>query len=315
MPIKIPNELPATRTLTEENIFVMTETRAMTQDIRPLRILLLNLMPTKIDTETQLSRLLGNTPLQVELTLMHTSSHQSKNTSQEHLLAFYTTFDQIKENNYDGMIITGAPVEHLAFEEVEYWKELCEIMEWSRTHVHSTFHICWGAQACLYYHFGIDKKPLDKKMFGIFPHIADYKKSILFRGFDDEFLVPHSRHTTVDRADIERVSGLKILASSPMAGVFAVATKNGRQIFITGHPEYDAGTLKKEYLRDVAAGKPIEIPFNYFPDDDPSREPKVTWRSYANLLYSNWLNYFVYQTTPYHLEDLSSKKKSRSTSK
>ena len=315
MPIKIPNELPATKTLTEENIFVMTETRAMTQDIRPLRILLLNLMPTKIDTETQLSRLLGNTPLQVELTLMHTSSHQSKNTSQEHLLAFYTTFDQIRENNYDGMIITGAPVEHLAFEEVEYWKELCEIMEWSRTHVHSTFHICWGAQAGLYYHFGIDKKPLDKKMFGIFPHVADYKKSILFRGFDDEFFVPHSRHTTIDREAIERTSGLKILASSPIAGVFAIATKNGRQIFITGHPEYDAGTLKKEYLRDVAAGKPIEIPYHYFPNDDPSREPMVTWRSHANLLYSNWLNYFVYQTTPYHLEDLSSKKKCRSTSK
>ena len=315
MPIKIPNELPATRTLTEENIFVMTETRAMTQDIRPLRILLLNLMPTKIDTETQLSRLLGNTPLQVELTLMHTSSHKSKNTSQEHLLAFYTTFDQICENNYDGMIITGAPVENMPFEEVEYWDELCKIMEWSRTHVHSTFHICWGAQAGLYYHFGINKKPLGKKLFGVFPHIADYKKSILFRGFDDEFLIPHSRHTTVDREDIEKASGLKILASSPMAGVFAIATKNGRQIFITGHPEYDAGTLNKEYVRDVNAGKPIEIPYNYYPDDDPKREPKVTWRSHANLLYSNWLNYFVYQTTPYHLEDLSTTKKKRSSSK
>ena len=315
MPIKIPNELPATRTLTEENIFVMTETRAMTQDIRPLRILLLNLMPTKIDTETQLSRLLGNTPLQVELTLMHTSSHKSKNTSQEHLLAFYTTFDQICENNYDGMIITGAPVENMPFEEVEYWDELCKIMEWSRTHVHSTFHICWGAQAGLYYHFGINKKPLDKKLFGVFPHIADYKKSILFRGFDDEFLIPHSRHTTVDREDIEKASGLKILASSPMAGVFAIATKNGRQIFITGHPEYDAGTLNKEYVRDVNAGKPIEIPYNYYPDDDPKREPKVTWRSHANLLYSNWLNYFVYQTTPYHLEDLGAADKKHTSSK
>ena len=308
MPIKIPNELPATKTLTEENIFVMTETRAMTQDIRPLRILLLNLMPTKIDTETQLSRLLGNTPLQVELTLMHTSSHKSKNTSEEHLLAFYTTFDKIKENKYDGMIITGAPVEQMPFEEVEYWAELCEIMEWSRTHVHSTFHICWGAQAGLYYHFGIDKKPLDKKMFGIFPHKADYKKSILFRGFDDVFMVPHSRHTTIDREDIEKTAGLKILASSEEAGVFAISTRNGRQIFVTGHAEYDADTLKKEYVRDVNAGKPIEVPKNYFPNDDPRKEPLVTWRSHANLLYSNWLNYFVYQTTPYRLEDLKSAK-------
>jgi len=301
MPIKIPNELPATKTLAEENIFVMTDDRAVTQDIRPLKILLLNLMPTKIDTETQLSRLLGNTPLQVELTLMHMQSHRSKNTSQEHLLAFYTTFDKIKENKYDGMIITGAPVEQMEFEEVEYWNELCEIMEWSLTHVHSTFHICWGAQAGLYYHFGIRKRPLDKKLFGVFPHVADYKKSILFRGFDDVFMVPHSRHTTVDREDLERVEGLKILASSEEAGVFAMSTKNGRQIFITGHPEYDAGTLNKEYVRDVSAGKPIEIPKNYFPADDPTREPVSTWRSSANLLYCNWLNYFVYQTTPYDL--------------
>ena len=304
MPIKIPNELPAAKTLTEENIFVMPATRAISQDIRPLQILLLNLMPTKIDTETQLSRLLGNTPLQVELTLMHTKSHQSKNTPEEHLLAFYTTFDEIKERNFDGLIITGAPVEHLAFEEVEYWKELCEIMDWSLTHVHSTFHICWGAQAGLYYHFGIQKKPLDRKMFGIFPHRADYKRSILFRGFDDVFMVPHSRHTTVDRADIEAVKGLKILASSPEAGVFAVSTRKGRQIFITGHPEYDADTLKKEYLRDVAAGKPIDVPKNYFPNDDPTKVPPATWRSSANLLYSNWLNYFVYQTTPFNLEKL-----------
>ena len=304
MPIKIPNELPATRTLTEENIFVMTETRARTQDIRPLKILLLNLMPTKIDTETQLARLLGNTPLQVELTLMHTTSHKSKNTSEDHLLAFYTTFDKIKENRYDGMIITGAPVEHMPFEAVEYWDELCEIMEWSRTHVHSTFHICWGAQAGLYYHFGINKKPLDKKMFGIFPHTADYKKSILFRGFDDVFMVPHSRHTTVDREDIERTPELRILASSEQAGVFAVSTKRGRQIFITGHAEYDAETLKKEYVRDVNAGKPIEVPFNYFPDDDPTKDPIVTWRSHANLLYTNWLNYFVYQTTPYDINEI-----------
>lgn len=304
MPIKIPNKLPATQTLIEENIFVMTETRAIKQDIRPLKILMLNLMPTKVDTETQFSRLLGNTPLQVELTLMHTKSHHSKNTSEDHLLAFYCTFDEIKDRNYDGMIITGAPVEHLPFEEVEYWEELCEIMEWSKTHVHSTFHICWGAQAGLYYHFGIQKKALEKKLFGIFPHCADYKRSILFRGFDDVFMVPHSRHTTVEREDLEAVPRLKILASSEEAGVFAVMTPNGRQIFITGHPEYDADTLNKEYVRDVNAGKPIEIPKNYFPNDNPKLAPIATWRSSANLLYSNWLNYFVYQTTPYDLTSI-----------
>ena len=304
MPIKIPNELPATRTLTEENIFVMTETRASGQDIRPLQILLLNLMPTKVVTETQFSRLLGNTPLQVELTLMHTASHQSKNTSEEHLLAFYSTFEEVRHRNFDGMIITGAPVEHLPFEEVEYWDELCEIMDWSRTHVHSTFHICWGAQAGLYHHFGIQKYPLDKKLFGIFPHSADYKRSILFRGFDDVFMVPQSRHTTILREDVEKVSKLKILASSEEAGVFALSTRNGRQIFITGHPEYDADTLNKEYVRDLEAGKPIEIPKNYFPNDDPTKSPPATWRSSANLLYSNWLNYFVYQTTPFDLGDL-----------
>ncbi len=304
MPIKIPNRLPAAKILNDENIFVMTDERAVSQDIRPLQILLLNLMPTKIDTETQLSRLLGNTPLQVELTLMNTRSHRSKNTAEEHLLAFYTTFDRIRDRNYDGMIITGAPVEQMAFEEVEYWEELCEIMDWSRTHVHSTFHICWGAQAGLYHHFGVKKVPLEKKLFGIFPHVADYKRSILFRGFDDVFLVPHSRHTTVLREDVEGIPGLRILASSPEAGVFAMSTRNGRQIFITGHPEYDAGTLKKEYLRDKAAGKPIEIPVNYFPGDDPAREPLATWRSSANLLYCNWLNYFVYQTTPYNLDQI-----------
>ena len=304
MPIKIPNELPATRTLTEENIFVMTETRASGQDIRPLQILLLNLMPTKVVTETQFSRLLGNTPLQVELTLMHTASHQSKNTSEEHLLAFYSTFEEVRHRNFDGMIITGAPVEHLPFEEVEYWDELCEIMDWSLTHVHSTFHICWGAQAGLYHHFGIQKYPLDKKLFGIFPHKADYKRSILFRGFDDVFMVPHSRHTTIRREDVEKVSKLKILASSEEAGVFALSTRNGRQIFITGHPEYDADTLNREYVRDLTAGKPIEIPKNYFPNDNPKKTPPATWRSSANLLYSNWLNYFVYQTTPFNLENL-----------
>ncbi len=309
MPIKIPNELPATKVLTDENIFVMTETRAMTQDIRPLKILLLNLMPTKIDTETQLSRLLGNTPLQVELELIHTSTHKSKNTSQEHLLSFYKTFEDVKDRYFDGMIITGAPVELLPFEEVTYWDELCEIMEWTKTHVHSTFHICWGAQAGLYYHFGVPKTELDKKMFGIFPHTADYKRSILLRGFDDVFMVPHSRHTTVLRKDIEKVPQLKILASSKEAGVYAISTENGKQIFITGHSEYDAGTLNKEYVRDVNLGKPIEVPKNYFPDDDPTKPPIVTWRSHANLLYSNWLNYFVYQTTPYNLEELSSDKK------
>ena len=304
MPIKIPNQLPATKTLAEENIFVMTDERAGHQDIRPLQILMLNLMPTKIDTETQLSRLLGNTPLQVELTLMHTSSHKSKNTSEDHLLAFYTTFDKVKDRYFDGLVITGAPVEMLEFEEVEYWDELCEIMEWSTTHVHSTFHICWGAQAGLYYHFGVHKKTLDKKMFGVFPHIADYKRSMLFRGFDDVFMVPHSRHTTIDREDLEGIPGLKILASSPEAGVFALSTKKGRQIFITGHPEYDAETLGREYWRDVNANKPIEIPKNYYPDNDPNKVPVSTWRSSANLLYCNWLNYFVYQTTPFDLQKI-----------
>ena len=304
MPIKIPNDLPAVKTLNDENIFVMTETRAITQDIRPLKILLLNLMPKKIETETQLSRLLGNSPLQVDLTLIHTKSHQSKNTSAEHLFTFYQTFDDVKHLTFDGMIITGAPVENMPFEQVEYWKEICDIMEWTKTHVHSTFHICWGAQAGLYYHYGISKQPLDKKLFGIFEHTADYKRSILLRGFDDKFMVPHSRHTTVDRADIEAVPELKILSSSEEAGVYIVSSEGGKQFFITGHSEYDAETLKNEYVRDVKEGKPIEIPKNYFPDDDPEREPLVTWRSHANLLYSNWLNYFVYQTTPYDINEI-----------
>ena len=278
MPIRIPNDLPAVKTLNDENIFVMTETRAITQDIRPLKILLLNLMPKKIETETQLSRLLGNSPLQVELELIHTKSHKSKNTPAEHLFAFYKTFEDIKDQTFDGMIITGAPVENMPFEEVNYWEELCEIMEWSKTHVHSTFHICWGAQAGLSYHFGIDKKPLDKKMFGVFKHKADYKKSILFRGFDDEFMVPHSRHTTVDIEDIKKIPEIKILASSEEAGVYAMATAEGKQIFITGHSEYDANTLANEYFRDLNEGKPIEIPKNYFPDDNPENEPIVTWR-------------------------------------
>ena len=309
MPIKIPNDLPAVKVLTDENIFVMTETRAISQDIRPLKILLLNLMPKKIETETQFSRLLGNTPLQVELELIHTKSHKSKNVAEEHLLAFYKTFDEIKDNYYDGFIITGAPVEQMEFEEVTYWDELVEIMEWSKTHVHSTLHICWGAQAGLYYHYGIKKYPLEKKLFGVFPHRVDYKRSILFRGFDDTFMIPHSRHTTVKAEDIEKVSDLKILSTSEEAGVYAVMNKNGRSIFITGHSEYDADTLKAEYVRDLTQGKPIEIPKNYFPGDNPKKNPVVSWRAHANLLFSNWLNYFVYQTTPYDITSVSKEKK------
>lgn len=305
MPIKIPNELPAYKTLTDENIFVMTETRALTQDIRPLQIAIVNLMPTKIDTETQLLRLLGNTSLQVQTELIKMQSHVSKNTSAEHLTAFYKTFPEIKERNFDGMIITGAPVEHLPFEEVEYWDELCEIMEWSKEHVHSTFHICWGAQAALYYHFGIPKYKLDKKLFGVFPHHAERKNYILLRGFDDIFMAPHSRHTTVRREDLEACGKLKILASSEEAGVYAASTESGRQVFIMGHSEYDPRTLEKEYLRDKNAGLPIEVPVNYYPDDDDTKEPIVSWRSHANLLYANWLNYLVYQTTPYDLKEIS----------
>ena len=304
MPIKIPNDLPATKTLQSENIFVMTETRAITQDIRPLKILLLNLMPKKIETETQLSRLLGNSPLQVDFTFIHTKSHESKNTPAEHLFAFYKTFEDVKEQNFDGMIITGAPVEQMDFCEVEYWDELCKIMEWSKTHVHSTLHICWGAQAGLYYHYGINKYPLDKKLFGVFPHTVNYKKSILFRGFDDVFYVPQSRYTTLDTKEIKAVPELKILASGDKCGVYAVSSKGGRQIFITGHSEYDADTLKNEYLRDISAGLNTDIPENYFKDDNPKNAPVVRWRAHANLLFSNWLNYFVYQTTPYDIEKI-----------
>ena len=305
MPIKIPNNLPAAEILLKENIFVMTETRAMTQDIRPLRMLLLNLMPKKIETETQLTRLLGNTPLQIELTLLRMEAHKSLNTSQEHLLSFYRTFSEVKDTCFDGMIITGAPVEHLPFEEVDYWPELCEIMEWSRSHVHSTMHICWGAQAGLYYHYGIQKQPLERKLFGVFPHRSEYRESMLLRGFDDVFMVPHSRHTTVRREDIEAVPSLQILASSEDAGVCIVRNRQGRQFFMMGHSEYDARTLENEYLRDVKAGKPIDVPKNYYPGDDPSKEPIVSWRGHANLLYSNWLNYFVYQTTPYDVTQVA----------
>lgn len=304
MPIQIPNDLPAAGILQQENIFVMPENRASTQDIRPLEIVLLNLMPTKIATETQFTRLLGNTPLQVKLELMHTSTHVSKNTTQDHLLNFYKSFDELKHRKFDGMVITGAPVELMPFEEVDYWQELCQIMEWSKTNVHSTIHICWGAQAGLYYHYGIDKKQLSEKMFGVFPHTADYKRSILLRGFDDIFWVPHSRHTTVDRADIEAVDGLKIIASSEEAGVYAVMNKKGRQIFITGHSEYDPETLENEYLRDKNKGIPVGVPKNYYPNDDDTKEPLVRWRSHANLLFSNWLNYFVYQTTPYDITSI-----------
>ena len=301
MPIQIPNDLPAASILNQENIFVMTQKRATSQRIRPLEIVVLNLMPTKITTETQLSRLLGNTPLQVNLELMHTTTHKSKNVSEEHLLTFYKSFDELKDRKFDGMVITGAPVELMPFEQVDYWEELCQIMEWSKTNVHSTFHICWGAQAGLFYHYGVPKYPLDKKLFGIYPHQADYKRSILLRGFDDMFWVPHSRHTTVRREDIEQIPGLKIIASSEQAGVYAVMSKEGRQIFVTGHSEYDAETLEKEYLRDKALGLPIDVPENYYPDDDETKPPLVRWRGHANLLFSNWLNYFVYQTTPYDI--------------
>lgn len=305
MPIKIPADLPATETLHKENIFVMTESRATTQDIRPLKILLLNLMPTKIATETQLARLLGNSPLQVDMEFLQTASHTPKNTSAEHMISFYKHFEDVKDNKYDGLIITGAPVEQMPFEEVEYWDELCRIMEWSKTNVTSTFHICWGAQAGLYYHYGIQKYPLDKKLFGVFLHKAEYKRSMLLRGFDDEFWVPQSRHTTVLREDIEEHPELKILASSEEAGVYAVATERGKQIFITGHSEYDADTLKNEYLRDKNAGLPIDVPKNYFPNDDDTKEPVVRWRSHANLIYSNWLNYFVYQITPFNIDEIN----------
>ena len=299
MPLIIPKTLPAYDALYNENIFVMHRERALAQHIRPLEILILNLMPTKITTETQIARLLANTPLQVHMTLLQTASHAATHVSAAHLESFYKNFNEVKNNRYDGMIITGAPVETMDFEQVDYWPELCEIMEWSKSHVHSTFHICWGAQAGLYYHYGIPKRQLPEKLFGVFRHTVEDPNFILFRGFDDVFMVPHSRHTTVRREDIERCSKLKILASSEQAGVYAMATEGGRQIFITGHPEYDPDTLRREYERDKALGLPIAVPENYFPGNDDTKPPLVTWRSHANLLFSNWLNYFVYQTTPY----------------
>ena len=283
MPIKIPEGLPAAQTLKNENIFVMSESRATTQDIRPLRIALLNLMPTKVATETQLSRLLGNTPLQVELELIQTKTHKASHVSEEHMLSFYKTFDDVRDQTFDGLIITGAPVEHLPFEQVEYWDELCEIMEWSKSHVTSTFHICWGAQAGLYYHYGIPKVDLPKKLFGVFPHRVEYKNPILLRGFDDVFMAPHSRHTTILREDVEKVPSVRIIASSEEAGIYAMFTEGGRQVFITGHSEYDADTLKNEYLRDKSLGLPIEIPKNYFENDDRRTILKTTTRTGPSL--------------------------------
>ncbi len=304
MPIKIPDHLPATEVLTNENIFVMSEGRAFHQDIRPLRIAILNLMPTKIVTETQLLRLIGNSPLQVEIVLLHAESHKSKNTSEEHLESFYKTFAEVQDQKFDGMIVTGAPVEQLDFEQVNYWDELTQIMEWSKRNVFSTFHICWAAQAGLYYHYGIPKYPLSEKMFGVFPHTINRKHTKLMRGFDDIFFAPHSRHTEVRREDIKKTPELEILSESEEAGLYIVASRDERQFFITGHSEYDPGSLKWEYDRDVAKGLPINIPKNYYPDDDPSRPPVVKWRGHANLLYVNWLNYCVYQETPYDLNQI-----------
>ncbi len=299
MPIVIPKELPAHDILTEENIFVMGRQRAYTQDIRPIRIAIVNLMPTKIQTETQLLRLLGNTPLQVETTLIRTASYESKNTQKEHLESFYTTFDQVKDKKFDGMIITGAPVENLDFEEVDYWEELKEIMEYTKENVTSTLHICWGAQAGLYYHYGIKKYKLPKKLFGVFEHDTNVKKIKLLRGFDDMFYAPHSRHTEVRTEDVMKIDDLEILAHSDEAGVNMVTSKGGKYIFVTGHSEYDRDTLKDEYLRDLKKGLPIDMPKNYFPNDDINKAPRIIWRAHANLLFSNWLNYYVYQETPF----------------
>ena len=304
MPIRISDSLPARAVLEGEGIFVMTENRASHQDIRPLRLIILNLMPTKVATETQLLRCLSNTPLQIEVELMQTSSYLSKNTSPEHMLSFYTTFDKVSERRFDGLIITGAPVEMLPYEEVDYWDELIRIMDWSRTNVYSTFHICWGAQAGLYHHYGIKKHELSEKLFGVFSHDVLIREIPLMRGFDDTFRAPHSRHTEVREADIREVSELQILATSAKAGVYLVASRDGRQVFVTGHSEYDSGTLAQEYFRDLDRGLPIRMPENYFPGGDPARQPHKTWRSHGYLLYSNWLNYCVYQSTPYNLNEM-----------
>ena len=304
MPIKIPNKLPAYAVLESENIFVMSDDRAMSQDIRPLKILILNLMPTKIATETQLLRRLSNSPLQVEIELMQTSTYRGTHTSEEHLDTFYTTFEQVRDKRYDGMIITGAPVEDMPFEDVLYWQELCDIFEWTKTHVYSVLHICWASQAALYYHYGVPKYPLPAKMFGVFEHRVLDPHCPLFRGFDDTFFAPHSRHTEVRRADIEQHEDLRILAESDEAGVYLAASRDGRRIFVTGHSEYDADTLAFEYFRDKSKGLPIEPPRHYFPGDDPSKLPMVSWRAHSTLLFTNWLNYYVYQATPYDLGEL-----------
>ena len=301
MPIKIPNGLPARAQLEGENIFVMTETRAITQDIRPLKIMILNLMPTKIVTETQLLRLLGNTPLQVDIELVSPSTHTSKNTPQEHLLAFYKPFSELMGMKFDGLVITGAPVEHLDFTEVDYWPELCGIMEWSLTNVTSTMHICWGAQAGLYYHYGIGKRQLDKKIFGVYSHEVLNNRKMLLRGFDNTFLAPHSRWSTSCESSIAKCSELEVLAASKDAGMHIVTSLKGKHIFVTGHMEYDADTLAKEYFRDIAINENTKIPINYFTDDNPEKPPMLTWRAHANLLFSNWLNYHVYQATPYDI--------------
>ena len=306
MPIRIPDSLPATSVLESENIFVMTEHRALHQDIRPLNLLILNLMPTKIVTETQILRKLSNTPLHINVQLLKTSSHTAQNTDSQHLDSFYTTFEAVREERYDGMIITGAPVENLEFEDVDYWDELCQIMRWTRSHVHSTLHICWGAQAGLYYHYGIPKHTLSKKLFGIYEHDIIRKRSPLFRGFDDRFYAPHSRYTEVTLEDVLAVPELELLATSREAGVFGVKSTDNRRFFIFAHPEYDSDTLALEYFRDVAKGLPISVPKNYYPDDDPSKPPIFRWRAHAHLLYSNWLNYYVYQNTPYDLDNLDS---------
>jgi homoserine O-succinyltransferase len=304
MPLTIPDKLPAIKILEEENIFVMRKTTAIHQDIRPLKIVILNLMPVKITTETHILRLLSNTPLQVEVTLLHTTAHVSRNTPSDHLKTFYKTFRQIRNHKYDGMIITGAPIEHLNFEEVDYWDELKEIMEWVKHNVTSTMFICWGAQAGLYHYYGIPKYPLPKKMFGIFSHQVKNPKIPLVRGFDEEFLAPHSRHTEIRRSDIEKIDELQLVSESPGAGVYIVMTHQGRQIFVTGHSEYDPNTLKDEYERDVKKGLPIDLPVNYFPENDPSKPPMVMWKSHANLLYYNWLNYYVYQATPFDINEI-----------
>lgn len=304
MPIKIPNDLPARSVLEDEHIFVMTETRALTQDIRPLKIGIVNLMPTKIATETQILRCLANTPLQIEVDLIHTRSYTAKNTSEEHLTSFYRTFDDIHQENYDGLIITGAPVENMPFEQVEYWPELCQIMEWSKAHVHSTMHICWAAQAGLYYHYNIPKQPLPQKLSGIYSHRMLNPKARLFRGFDEEYFAPHSRHTQSDPEAIARERRLRILSISPQAGIHIVSDQESSQFFVSGHSEYDLFTLRDEYLRDKQNGLNPAIPCNYFPGDDDTARPVNHWRAHGQLLFTNWLNYYVYQTTPYDLTAL-----------